>query len=167
LNSLIKWDRIMWSSLIFVSILFGVVMFYINPKIDSKNGIGIIELQLSFFTDEGMRIVHDFGIGGAERFKKYILADYIYAVSYVLFFVSILKMLISRKKAYNYNFFIYIAIFAGIFDWVENSIEIAFLSNMKNFSELIFFLHSVVSLLKWTALPIVLFGIYKLTKESR
>ena len=163
----INWNKMLWIWAIFVSLMFGVVMFYIDPKIDSKDGFGVIALQLSFFIDRGLDIVNSWGVDGANRFKKYIIADYIYAISYVMFFVSLLKVLIEKKKAYRYNFLIFFAILAGLFDWIENSIEIAFISNMQNFSKTLFFLHSVISLLKWLALPIVLIGIFKLIKEKR
>jgi len=165
----INWNKMLWIWAIFVSLMFGVVMFYIDPKIDSKDGFGVIALQLSFFTDRAIEVVNSWGIGGADRFKKYIFTDYIYAVSYVLFFVSVLKVLMRKKIASSkYNFFVYFAILAGILDWVENSIEIAFVSNMQNFSGTIFFLHSVISVIKWSALPIVLIGIFTLIfKESK
>jgi len=67
----------------------------------------------------------------------------------------------------RYNFLVFFAILAGVFDWIENSIEIAFVSNMQNFSKTLFFLHSVISVIKWSALPIVLIGIFMLIFKER
>jgi len=165
----INWNKMLRISTIFLFILFSIVIFYVDPMIDGKDGSGVIALQLSFFVDRAIEVVNSWGIGGAYRFKKYIFTDYIYAIAYVLFFVSVLKVLIHKKRASNrYNFFVYFAILAGILDWVENSIEIAFVSNMQNFSEILFFLHSVISVIKWSALPIVLIGIFMLIfKENK
>ena len=158
-----NWNKILWISTIFLFVMFSIVIFYVDPMIDGKDGSGVIALQLSFFVDRAIEVVNSWDIGGADRFKKYIFTDYIYAIAYVLFFVSVLKVLIHKKRASNrYNFFVYFAILAGILDWVENSIEIAFVSNMQNFSETLFFLHSVISVIKWSALQIVLIGIFKL-----
>jgi len=162
MNILINYNKILVISAVIMALMFFIVMFYVNPMIDNKDGFGVIKLQLSFFVSKGIDTVNSWGDGGINRFKRYIFVDYIYAVSYVLFFVSILKVLIEKNRAYGYNFLIYIAVLAGLFDWVENSIEIAFISNMQNFSDIVFLLHSIFSLLKWLALPIVSFGIFKI-----
>lgn len=161
------WSRMAWVSGIFVSVMFCAVMFYINPLIDGKDGFGVIKLQLSFFKHSGTEIVDSWGLGGINRFKSYIFTDYLYAISYVLFFVSIIKMLIEKSALQHYRILIYIAIAAGIFDWIENSMEVAFVSNMENFSDSLFFIHSIISLLKWLALPIICIGIFRLYGGAR
>ncbi len=162
-----SWSKVFLLSAIFFFIMFYTVMFYANPVIDGKDGFGVIKLQLSFFKDIGVEIVNNWGVDGANRFKNYIFTDYIYAINYVLFFVSLIKVLIEKSKMYSYNFLIYIAILAGFFDWIENSIEIFFLSNMQDFSNTLFFLHSIISLIKWITLPIIFIGIVKLYKTVK
>jgi len=136
------------------------VMVIANPTIDGKDGLDVIALQLAFFKDSGIKIASSWDF---ETFKRWIFWDYIYAVSYVSFFVSLLLWL-GKIKKYNVKPFVYIAILAGLFDWIENSLEIWFLSDVDGFSSALFFFHSALATLKWMALPIVIWSIVKIAR---
>ena len=137
-----------------------VVMGIVNPMIDGKDGLSVIALQLSFDKAAAKEIVSTWDI---EAFREWIFTDYIYALSYVLFFASLLLWL-GKEKHVDVKRFVAIALFAGMSDWVENSIELWFLQDMDHFSSTLFFIHSVLSTLKWLALPVVLWKIVKLVK---
>ena len=147
-------------SAILTAIMGIIVMVIVDPMIDGKDGLSVIALQLSFDKTVAKSIVSTWDI---EAFREWIFTDYIYAVSYVLFFTSLLLWL-GKEKNVNVKWFVAIAILAGIFDWIENSLELWFLQDMDHFSSTLFFIHSVLSTLKWLALPVVLWKIVKLVK---
>lgn len=159
------------SSLIFMVIMFNIVMFFINPQIDGFNGIGVIKLQLSFNKDVGIEIIESWGGAGIADFKRWIFLDYMYAVSYSVFFASLLSLLILQKgkaKSLKYTWVVVLAFIAGGFDWVENTMELFFLNNPPGFSDSLFFLHSVIASLKWASVPIAIIYIVALmTKKSK
>jgi hypothetical protein len=144
-------------SLIFMSIMFVIVMFFVNPSIDGGNGTGVIKLQLSFDKEAGIEIINSWGKSGIEQFKQWIFTDYIYAFSYSVFFASLLSFLILKKGKETsrvYKGGVYLAFVAGLFDWVENTIELFFVNNPSDLSSTIFFFHSIVAIMKWAAIPI-------------
>ena len=152
----------------FTLIMFIIVMFIVNPIIDSKNGFGVISLQLAFDKAKGISIVNSWGDEGISNFNHYIFTDYLYALFYSFFFASLLSMLIFRAKQEiytKYTWIVYLPFFAGMCDWFENTIELLFIKNMSDFSNKLFFIHSVISALKWIALPIVLVYVVLLLKE--
>ena len=150
-------------SAIFTAVMAFIVMTIVNPMIDGKDGLSVIALQLSFDKAVAKEIVSTWNI---EAFREWIFTDYIYALSYVLFFASLLLWL-GREKHVNVKWFVAIALCAGMFDWVENSLELWFLQDTDHFSSTLFFIHSVLSTLKWLALPVVLWEIVKLVKTKR
>ncbi len=157
-------------SLALMSIMFVIVMFYVNPSIDGGNGLGVIKLQLSFDKEAGIEIIHSWGKDGVERFRQWIITDYIYAFAYSAFFASLLSFLILKKGKATYRAYtisVYLAFVAGFLDWVENTIELTFINNPSDFSSTLFFAHSIIALLKWAAVPIaVAYIVVLLTKKN-
>ena len=146
------------------SIMFIIVMFIVNPLIDGKTGIEVIKLQLAFKTNLGKSIIEKWNETGQNNFLKYIYTDFIYAFSYSIFLSSIYlnKLLKNNIQISTKHIMILsIPIIAGIFDMLENTIEIIFIKNPNNFSELLFFTHSILASMKWLALPIILYFILK------
>jgi len=150
-------------------ILFGIttlimayiVMAVVNPMIDKKDGFSVIALQVSFFKENGINIISNWDI---EAFRKWIFTDYIYALSYMLFFSSLASW-IAKLKNITAGIYPYIAVVAGIFDWIENSLELWFLNNVDTFSPILFFIHSILSTIKWLILPIFLWGVVQLIRK--
>ena len=145
-------------------ILFAIVMFYVNPSIDSKSGLEVLHLQLSFEKELGIQIVSSWTDKGVRLFFNLIWLDYIYALSYSIFFSSLLLKL--QNTYTKKSMIIYIPFLAGTFDWIENTLEIIFLKNMESFSETLFFIHSIVASLKWLVLPVVLVIMLNLLKNN-
>lgn len=144
-------------SLLSMSIMFAIVMFYANPLIDGGNGSGLLKLQLAYDKKAGMEIIDSWGVSGIARFNQLIFTDYIYAVSYAVFFASLLSILIMKKGKEEflvYRFSVYLAFVAGLLDWIENTMELFFVNNSSGFPSILFFIHSIVATVKWAALPI-------------
>jgi len=140
------------ASLIFASIMFVLVMFIINPVIDGGNGIGVIQLQLSFDKLAGIKIIESWGEGGIQRFKQWIFTDYIYAFSYALILASILSIFIIKRRLSEVTFYRYLPLIpfiAGLLDWLEDSMELSFVHDMTGYSEALFTIHSLVASTKF------------------
>jgi len=150
-------------SMIATLVMAFVVMVIVDPTIDGNDGLGVIALQLSFFIDKAKEIVSSWDI---EAFRRLIVFDYIYALSYMIFFASLISWL-EKEKAQPKSIFPYVAIGAGIFDWIENSLELWFLSDMDGFSSTLFFTHSILATLKWLALPVIIWAIVSLFRIKK
>lgn len=145
-------------SMVMTLIMLIIVVVFASPLIDQHNGFSVIALQLSFEKQAGLNIINSWGASGIEHFKQWIFADYIYALSYSIFFASLLSFLILKKgvsNKFNYTWVMYVALFAGLMDWVENTLEIFFINSPQHFPDSLFFMHSVIAVLKWLAVAIV------------
>jgi hypothetical protein len=136
----------------FVIVTFIAVMFVINPIIDGSNGVGLIDLQLSFDKTAGIGIVQSWGEQGVHRFNRWIFSDYIYALSYGLFFASWLSFLLIKKNLVShlsYKFVVFVPFIAALLDWLEDSLELLFINNQTAFSAGLFFTHSLIAIMKF------------------
>jgi len=158
--------RVVIVSAVMTIVMFIIVMGIINPMIDGSNGMGVLALQLAFDKALGIEIIQSWGERGAESFRFLILADYLYAICYSIFFASLLSRLIIQHSKVNQSL-LFIPFIAGLFDWIENTMEILFMSNPMEFSETLFFIHSIVASLKWVTLPVVLAFILKFNIKSK
>ncbi|SFV53705.1 hypothetical protein MNB_SM-4-389 [hydrothermal vent metagenome] len=162
--------RVVIMSTVTTLVLFTVVMFIVNPFIDGKNGMDVLALQLAFNKDLGIDIINGWTHIGIEKFNQFIFTDYLYALSYSIFFASILSALIIKKSMQNiskYKLIIYLPFIAGLLDWIENTLELFFINNPIEFSEILFFIHSIVAISKWLIFPIVITFIIKLSLPER
>ncbi len=147
------------SSFILMSIMFVIVMFYVNPLIDGDDGSGVLRLQLSFDKDAGIEIINSWGESGVAHFKRLFFADCLYAFTYALFLASLVSFLIIKKgkeASLIYKQVVYLSFFAGLLDCVENTMESYFIDDPLNFSSTLFFLHSIIAVVKWLAVSIVI-----------
>ena len=168
LNILNRKKAIIILSLI-TSIMFAIVMLMVNPSIDGKNGMGVIALQLAFDKEIGIEIINSWTQSGIDNFNQFIFTDYIYALAYSVFFASILSVLIFKKSKQNilkYKLIVYLPFIAGLFDCIENTLELLFIHNPIKFSNILFFIHSIIASLKWIALPIIVVFIIKLSLQN-
>jgi len=145
-------------SMIMTLIMAYIVMVIFDPMVDGKDGLSVIALQLAFEKSKGIQIVSSWDI---EAFNKGIVLDYLYALSYMIFFASLVAWLENKKQMIS-SFFPYIALLAGVFDWIENSLELWFLHDVEAFPSTLFFIHSIFSILKWLALPLIAWRIIML-----
>ena len=149
--------QVVFVSMISTVIMAFIVMIIVDPMIDGKDGFSVITLQLSFDKELGKEIISSWNI---EAFNRWIIMDYLYALSYIIFFASLLLWL-EKIKNLQSSIVPYLAIGAGVFDWIENSFELLFLNNIETFSSTLFFIHSIFATLKWLALPIIIGTIIK------
>lgn len=146
------------SSFALMASMFVIVMFYVNPLIDGGDGFGVLQLQLSFDKNLGIEIINSWGETGTDHFNRWIFTDYIYALAYSIFLASLTAFLVTKQGKGSYSisrYFVFLAFASGVLDSLENTMELFFINNPYGFSDSLFFLHSVVSLLKWTAVALV------------
>ena len=161
---------ILISSFAFVSVMFVVVMFFVNPMIDGGNGSGVLELQLSFDKHVGIELINSWGEPGVSNFKNWIFTDSIYAFSYSLFFASLISYLTLKKGERFYVtsiVFVSLTLLSGALDCVENSMELSFIYKPYGFSKNLFFIHSIVATFKWVAIAsVTAYIIFLMTKRN-
>lgn len=140
---------------IFSSIALAVmftVMYFVNPLIDGHDGRSLLKLQLAFEKEAGEQIVRGWGESGPNRFNRLIIFDYLYAVAYSFFIAAALSLLVLKHglggKAF-YRRLVYLTFMAGGLDWIENTMEIPFVSNPEGYPGGLFFIHSIVAATKW------------------
>lgn len=152
-------------SILLVSLLLLLIMFaassYVNPLIDGKDGYGLVELQLAFDKQAGIDIINNWGAEGLAAYKRYFLVDYVYALSYAFFFASLLAFLLRKKglETSAYRSVLPFAPLASGCDWLENTMEFLFIQSPPKFPDSLFFIHSIVALLKWASVSIVVISI--------
>jgi hypothetical protein len=138
--------------------MFVIVMFFVNPLIDSKDGSGVLKLQLAFHKEEGVEIINLWGKTGRDNFRTLIFTDSIYAFAYSLFLGSLISFLsqnVNKRYSLRSFLFVLIAFSSGGLDILENTMELSFINNPSAFADNWFFLHSVAALLKWLAVIVV------------
>ena len=158
--------KILMISMIMTLVMFFIVMFFTDPAIDGRNGLSVIALQLTFHKSAAIEIINGWGPSGIEHFNQWIFTDYIYAMSYSVFFASLLSMLITKKGVSDnsrYTWIVYLALVTGLLDWTENSMELCFLRSPSTYHDTLFALHSFVAGVKWLTLPVVIIYIVVLT----
>ena len=158
------------SSFVLMVIMFVIVMYVVNPLIDGGDGFGVLQLQLSFDKDRGIEIINSWGKAGVDHFRQWIFTDYIYALSYSSFLASLTAFLGTKKGKGSYSvsrYVVFIAFSSGVLDSFENTMELLFIKNPFGFSDVLFFLHSVAALLKWTAVTIVVAYILSLLTRKK
>lgn len=146
-------------SFVLMAIMFAIVMFFVNPLIDGGDGSGVLQLQLSFDKGRGIEIINSWGAAGTDHFNRWIFTDYIYALAYSLFLASLTAFLVTKQGKGRYpvsRYFVALAFASGVLDCLENTLEILFIKDPYGFAESLFFLHSVVALLKWAAVALVM-----------
>src|SRR5210317_813697 len=152
-------STVLISSFALASVMFVIVMFFVNPSIDGGNGSGVLELQLSFEKNVGIELIKSWGKSGVNHFNRWIFTDYIYAFSYSLFLASLISFLALKKgkeACLASISLVRLAFLSGALDFFENSMELSFMNNPYVFSNNLFFVHSIVATLKWATVTIVI-----------
>ena len=162
-------SKVLISSFALTSVMFVIVMFFVNPSIDGGNGSGVLELQLSFEKNVGIELIKSWGKSGVNHFNRWIFTDYIYAFSYSLFLASLISYLALKKgkeACLASISFVRLAFLSGTLDFFENSMELSFMNNPYVFSNNLFFVHSILATLKWATVTIVIVFIFVLLAKK-
>jgi len=154
--------------LLSTSLLFYLIMFKVNPELDGSNGFEVIQLQLTFSVSKAQQIVSSWSDLSVEKFEYAMMLDSLYALSYGIFFTSLVSYVLHLKNMLetNYRYLIYLPFCASALDWIENAIEVVFINSLASISTTLFFFHSVAAILKWLCLPLLLLFILLLLKKK-
>lgn len=151
-------------STLLAAVLGAVVVFLVDPYIEG-GGRSIVFLQLSLDRNAAEQVVATWGGGAAIRFSRTIWLDYLFACAYALSLASWLLRLIEKKglsSSRRYSAAVWLALAAGMSDWMENSLELFFLTDPEGFPGPLFTFHSLFVWLKFTALAFSLLVLLRL-----
>lgn len=136
--------------------LLGVLLFatlsYVDFRLSGLNGTGIIAHQLSFTQQRALYVLNNWGPEGRLFFIRTVWLDYVFPVFLGLFLFGVLhNQLVARYKRLSQKQLLILAIpFLGtFFDYAENSYQVAQALHAETMPEMLFFLTSAISLLKW------------------
>ena len=152
--------KVIYSGVFFIVMLLSVMLLF-NPMIDGGNGMGLIDLQLSFDKTKAIAIVKSWGENGVLNFNKWIFTDYIYALSYALFFSYLMAHFKATKSQQL------IPYFAGFFDWIEDSLELVFINNQQSFTPLLFTIHTLSAIIKFVLIGICIYIIFNVARYRK
>jgi hypothetical protein len=151
-----KKQTLVFSTLLTV-ILALFVILVVDPYIEGEHGASIVTLQRSFDRNSADTVLATWGSDAAARFNRSIWVDYLFALVYPVALASWLLLLISKKGLLSSVYCrssIYIALSAGLFDWIEDSMELWYINKTSELPEIFFFLHSLAASAKFTAIVV-------------
>ena len=138
-------------SLLSTVVLSFIMAIIVDPQVSSESNQGLLDLQFSFYKENALNILGLWGEEGIRAFNRFIFIDYLYPISYSIFLSSLLSRSILKleKPEKNDFYFVLLPFGAGLFDFIENTMEISFVNNPISFSSELFFLHSIIAVIKW------------------
>ena len=155
-------------------LLITVFFIILGTSINPGNAPGVVDLQLSFSKDSFSNIINQWGPEITQFFKFCLWIDFLYAFLYALFLSSLIAYLslkLNKKLSKTDQFFFFLPIIAGINDWIENSLHLIVLRDMKDFSENLIFAASVFASVKWSlvllSILFILYYLFKILIETR
>jgi len=135
--------QIVLASGVMTLLLFIAVIFLAEPAIKGNTGKGMVSLQLAFTKEHGQEILAVWGTRGMSEFRRWIAADYAYLLAYSVFLAGLLVRAGARPGTVR------LAFLGGALDAIENTMELFFLSLPQKFPAVLFFIHSLLSSMKW------------------
>ena len=141
-------------------ILILVIILIVDPYIEGTKGASILSLQCSFDRTHADAVLRTWGSDAAVRFNQMIWVDYLFAFVYPVALASWLLFFINKQQgliSYVYcRSSVYIALSTGLFDWIEDSMELWYINKTSELPEIFFFLHSLAASAKFAAIFLVL-----------
>jgi hypothetical protein len=159
--------------IIILIILFLLVNFIMHKflpvefsKIDqSKPETAILDLKFSYSHDFVKTTLNSYGDQGRAKYLKFSLIDMLYPLIYSLLLASLLFKLFYNSRYNPYLF----ALFAGIFDYIENLFLIHFNLAFPDINNYEVIISSFATSLKWSFIIIsfiaLFFGVVKIIKN--
>lgn len=145
-----------WCSLwfVFLAITFLASIFFLNPMLSGDGPVSWpqLQLQFSYFPENGMSVLESWGEGSKERYLSWIWIDILFAFSYGPFFYMLLKNCgVSR-------IFYLIPLIEMVTNLIETSMEIYWVQNHSSSHLMteVFLIHSIIATIKWSLVPIYL-----------
>ena len=131
---------------------------------ESKNCI--LDLKFSYSQQTVINCLKSYGNEGRKRYSIFSLLDLIYPLVYSLLLGALLYKLFFYSKYNPYLF----ALFAGLFDYIENGFLMYFTHNFPNINNFEVMISSFATSLKWSFIIIsfiaLFFGIIKRIKNN-
>jgi len=154
--------------ILYISINF--IMYRFSPvefsKIDqSKAETAILDIKFSYSQDFVKTTLNSYGDEGRAKYLKFSLMDMLYPLVYSLLLASLLFKLFYNSRYNPYLF----ALFAGLFDYIENAFLIHFNLSFPDINNWEVIISSFATSLKWSFIIIsfiaLISGVVKIIKN--
>jgi len=149
-NALSK-KYIIWISFL-ASLLIIAVFILLDRQGRPQSSQNALALQLNFSKDAFLYILEGWGELGIKTYKKILLIDYLFSITYSLFLASSLSYLtIKRDLKWKklYLFFFALPFVSAILDWCENTFHFVFLRAPTAASEQLIKISALCAHTKW------------------
>jgi hypothetical protein len=138
------------SGLLMIS-LYVVMLVTQLPKVSQY----ITELQLSFTISRALKVIAIWGSDGIDSYLSHAWLDFLFPITYGLFFTGILTALFLRRPksmTWQQMLLLSLPILAIPFDYTENSLHMIMLSTGWIPDPKLLFLASLAASVKWACL---------------
>ena len=161
-----KWLITLIVALVLINILMTRNLPLEFSKITQKESKNcILDLKFSYSQQTVNDCLESYGAEGRKKYFIFSLLDLIYPLVYSLLLGALLYKLFFYSKYNPYLF----ALFAGLFDYVENGFLIYFTHSFPNINKLEVMISSLATSLKWSFIIIsfisLFFGVLKLIRD--
>ena len=126
-----------------------IVMYLLDAQMLPPGCPGMLSLELAFTKSAFTEIVTACGVDGVGAHQVMIWVDYIFMFAYVGFLANLLGSLVRHLEYDKALRYFSIAIYAGVFDVIENTLLLIELSDVESVSGALVFITSVVALIKF------------------
>ena len=141
-----------WIIFLFGLVLVFVFLFKSDYSFSSKHiekisdNNGILDTKFAYTVETVNKVFLSYGDVGRADYTKFQILDMFFPIAYSLFLAAILFRLFAKSKYNPYLF----AIFAAIFDYIENILLFNINYTFPNFSNNIVYISSFSTSLKWS-----------------
>lgn len=126
-----------------------IVMYLLDAQMLPAGCPGMLSLELAFTKGAFTDIVTACGVDGVGAHQVMIWVDYIFIFAYVGFLANLLGSLVRHLEYDKALRYFSIAIYAGLFDVLENTLLLIELSDTSSVSGALVFITSIVALIKF------------------
>ena len=132
-------NKVTWKIVAVFTVLFAVVFIVINYSsigvaglLRITGGANILDFEFGYSNEGAYQMLTALGADGRIFYLTQILPmDFLLPLSYMLFYVSIIALLIKHSGRHRYYcFLLCIPVLAAVSDWIEN---IGIISMLRNY----------------------------------
>ena len=142
---------IVWASFL-ASLVIIAIFIFLDRGGRPQDSQTPLALQLTFSKDAFLYILEGWGELGIKTYKKILLIDYLFPITYSLFLASSLSYLtIKRDQKWKklYLFFFTLPFASTLLDWCENTFHCIFLRAPTDASEQLIKISALCAHTKW------------------
>lgn len=133
-----------------------IVMYLLDAQMLPPGCPGMLSLELAFTKGAFTDIVRACGVDGVGAHQVMIWVDYIFIFAYTGFLANLLGSLVRHLEYEKALRYFSVAIYAGLFDVIENTLLLIELSDTSSVSGALVFITSLVALIKFALIALTI-----------